>query len=186
MKARTRFHNHVVAALLPLFLVTAAAAQDTQKLDDLYGRLKDANPGAAARIETEIFIESAKSGSAAIDLLLQRGSDALQSGHAEAAIEHLTAAVDHAPGFTEARATRAVAYYGAGEIGPAMADLAQVLKDEPRHFVAWSVLGAILEETEMPGRALEAYRTAAALHPHIPEVNDAIARLEKKLEGQEL
>ncbi len=189
MKARSRFHNHVVAVALPLLLAFFAAgagfAQDAAKLDDLYTRLKDAEEGAAQRIEAEIFTESGKSGSASIDLLVRRGAEALELGNAGAAIEHLTAAVDHAPDFTEARATRAVAYYTGGQIGPAIADLASVLEDEPRHFVAWSVLASILYEADMPEKALAAYREAAAIHPHIAEVNEAITQLEKELEGQE-
>lgn len=190
MRAHFRFHNHVVAAVLPLILSFFAAsggfAQDADKLNDLYNRLKDADEGAALRIESEIFTESGKSGSATIDVLMRRGTAALDSGNTMVAIEHLTAAVDHAPEFIEARATRAVAYYSDGEIGPAIADLAWVLEHEPRHFVAWTILGTILEESDMPERALAAYRAAAAIHPHIPEVNDAIGRLEKQLEGQAL
>ncbi len=190
MKAPNRFHNHVVAAILPLVFSLFAAgvgfAQDAAKLDDLYNRLKDADEGAALRIETEIFTESGKSGSASIDLLVRRGAEALEAGNPVVAIEHLTAAVDHAPDFTEARATRAVAYYSEGEVGPALTDLAAVLEAEPRHFVAWSVLGSILEEADMSEKALAAYRSAAAIHPHIAEVNDAIKRLEKQLEGQSL
>ncbi|WP_283177184.1 tetratricopeptide repeat protein [Gemmobacter sp. 24YEA27] len=190
MKAQFRFHNHIVAAIFPLVLSLFAAqsgfAQDAGKLDDLYNRLKDADEGAALRIEGEIFTESGKSGSATIDILMRRGSEALEAGKSAAAIEHLTAAVDHAPDFIEARATRAVAYYSDGEIGPAIADLGWVLEHEPRHFVAWSILGTILEESNMPERALAAYRSAAAIHPHIPEVKDAIGRLEKQLEGQAL
>lgn len=198
MKASLRFHNHVVAAVIlltqsffaaffaALVMTGPAFAVDAAKLDDLYNRLKDADEGAAHRIEAEIFTESGKSGSASIDLLIRRGSDAVEAGNSSAAIEHFTAAVDHAPDFVEARAARAYAYFADGEIGPALSDLAWVLEREPRHFVAWSILGTILEEADRPARALAAYREAAALHPHIAEVNDAIKRLEKDLEGQSL
>ncbi|MCB5408407.1 tetratricopeptide repeat protein [Pseudogemmobacter sp. CC-YST710] len=190
MKARPGFHNHIVAALLPLCLAlfgaSALSAQDAAKLDDLYTRLKSADAGAAGRIEAEIILESGKSGSASLDLLLRRGTEALAAGNPVAATEHLTAALDHAPGFTEARAHRALALFGAGETGPAIADLAIVLEEEPRHFVAWSLLGAVLEETDQPERALAAFRRAAEIHPHIAEVNAAIARLTQSLEGQAL
>lgn len=190
MKAQPGFHNRIVAALLPLCLAlfgaTALLAQDAAKLDDLYNRLKEAEPGAAGRIESEILLESAKSGSASLDLLLRRGTEALALGNAVVASEHLTAALDQAPDFTEARANRALAYFGAGQTGPAIADLAIVLEEEPRHFVAWSLLGAVLEETDQRERALDAYRRAAEVHPHIAEVNAAIARLTKDLEGQAL
>ncbi len=187
MKARLGFHNRVVAALLPLlFLVPPAQAADPARLEGFYQRLKDAAPDEAARIEAEIRIEWAKSGSPAFDLLLQRGTDALDGGDYRTAAEHFTALLDQDPGFVEARASRAMAYFMAGEVGPALADLAQVLQEDPRRFDALAGVGTILEETGDKPRALAAYRAAAAIHPHMPDVNDAIVRLAKELEGQEL
>ena len=43
---------------------------------DLFARLQTAGEEEAGRIETEIWIEWSKSGSPAMDLLLQRGRDA--------------------------------------------------------------------------------------------------------------
>lgn len=157
------------------------------KLDDLYTRLAQAqDAGEAGRIEAEIRIEWSKSGSPAMDLLLQRGADALSAGNIPAAIEHLTALVDHAPDFTEGYSARAAAYYAAGEIGPALADLAHVLEADPRNFDALATLGMLLEESDRPEKALEIYRAVQAIHPHLADVNDAIDRLAKTLEGQEL
>ncbi|MDQ2064981.1 tetratricopeptide repeat protein [Xinfangfangia sp. CPCC 101601] len=161
--------------------------QGQAKLDDLYRRLAVApDAGEAGRIEAEIRIEWSKSGSPAMDLLLQRGADALAVGETQAAIEHLTALIDHAPDFTEAYTARASAYYTAGEIGPALADLGQVLQNDPRNFDALVALGMLLEESEKPQKALEAYRAVQAIHPWLTDVNDAIDRLSKGLEGQEL
>lgn len=191
MKAASRLLNRVVAAILPLFLVLAAAlapamAQDNAKLDGLFQRLLTADAEEAGRIESEIWIEWAKSGSPSMDLLLQRGNDAMAVGEPLVAIEHFTAIIDHDPAFTEAWNARATAYYSAGEIGPALADIAHVLADEPRHFGALAGLGLILEETGDDTRALAAYRAAKAIHPHLQAVNEAIDRLERKLEGQDI
>ncbi|MES2542540.1 MAG: hypothetical protein V4583_18475, partial [Pseudomonadota bacterium] len=79
--------NRIVAALLPLFLTCAVAfAEDTAKLDGLFDRLKTAEEAEAGRIETEIWIEWSKSGSPAMDLLLQRGKDAMALGETGQAI----------------------------------------------------------------------------------------------------
>jgi len=198
MKAQGRLHNRIVAALLPrgrivaallpLFLACAPAlAQDAAKLDDLYARLAQAqDAGEGGRIEAEIRIERSKSGSPSMDLLLRRGQDAMELGNVPAAIEHFTALVDHAPDFTEGHFARAVAYYSGGEIGPALEDLAAVLTADPRNFDALGLLGALLEESDKPEKALEAYRAAQAIHPHLADINDAIDRLAKTFEGQEL
>jgi tetratricopeptide (TPR) repeat protein len=187
MGARAAILNRIVAALLPLFLTcTAVVAEDAAKLDGLFDRLKTAGAEEAGRIETEIWIEWSKSGSPAMDLLLQRGRDALEMGETGAAIEHFTAIIDHAPDFAEGWNARATAYYMAGEFGPSIADIARTLALNPRHFGALSGLGAILEASDRPERALEVYKAALAIHPHLEGVPEAIERLETQAKGQEL
>lgn len=182
-----RLLNRIVAALLPLFLTCAvAAAQDGAKLDDLFARLKSAGQGEAGRIETEIRIEWAKSGSAALDLLLQRGRDALAMGDTRAAIDHFTALIDHDPGFAEGWNARATAFYQAGDFGPSLHDIARTLTLNPRHFAALSGLATILEETGNTEKALEAYKAALAIHPHLAGATEAVKRLEAQELGQEL
>ncbi len=187
MGVKVAILNRIVAALLPLFLTCAVAfAEDTAKLDSLFDRLKTAEVAEAGRIETEIWIEWSKSGSPAMDLLLQRGKDAMALGETGQAIEHFTAVIDHAPSFAEAWNARATAYYMAGEFGPSVADIGQVLTLNPRHFGALSGLAMILEETGKPDRALEVYKAALAIHPHLQGASEAIERLETEAEGQEL
>jgi tetratricopeptide (TPR) repeat protein len=186
MKARNRFLNRVVAALLPFLLAFSAFAQDAGKLDGLFARLKEADEGAAGRIEREIWAEWSKSGSPAMDLLLKRGRDAMQAGDLPAAIEHLTALVDHSPGFAEGWNARATAYFQAGLFGPSVADIARTLELNPRHFGALSGFGMILEATGQDAEALEVYRAALAIHPHLDGVMDAVKRLEAKTAGQDL
>lgn len=179
--------NRIVTALVPLFLTCAAVqAQDVAKLDGLFERLKTADEAEAGRIETEIWIEWSKSGSPALDLLLQRGRDAMDLGDYAAAIEHFSAVIDQDPDFAEAWNFRATAFYMAGDFGPSVADIGHVLTLNPRHFGALSGLALILEETGKPERALEVYRAAIAIHPHMQGAAEAIERLEKEAEGQEL
>lgn len=187
MGLRAAILNRIVAALLPLFLSCAAAqAEDTAKLDGLFDRLKTAEAGEASRIEREIWLEWSKSGSPALDLLLQRGQDAMTLGDYPAAIEHFTAIIDHDPTFAEAWNARATAFYMSGAFGPSLGDIAQVLTLNPRHFGALSGLGMILEETDKPEKALAAYRAALAIHPHLQDATEAVERLEKAAEGQEI
>jgi tetratricopeptide (TPR) repeat protein len=182
-----RILNRVVTAFVLVFLTCAAAmAEDTAKLDGLFDRLKTAGAEEAGRIESEIWIEWSKSGSPALDLLLQRGRDALALGDTTQAIEHFTAIIDADPTFAEGWNARATAYYQAGEFGPSIADIAQVLQLNPRHFGALSGLGSILEETGKPEKALEVYKAALGIHPQMEGVIEAVKRLETESEGQEL
>ncbi|MBL9064126.1 tetratricopeptide repeat protein [Tabrizicola sp.] len=187
MGLRAAILNRIVAALLPLFLTCAGAfAEDTAKLDGLFERLKVADEAEAGRIEREIWIEWSKSGSPAEDLLLQRGTDAMDLGDYPAAIEHFTAIIDHDPDFAEAWNARATAYYMSGEFGPSVADIGHVLTLNPRHFGALSGLAMILEESGKPEKALEVYKAALAIHPHLKGAAEAVERLETEAEGQEL
>jgi tetratricopeptide (TPR) repeat protein len=182
-----RLRNIAVAAAASLLLgLGAAQAEDSAKLDGLFQRLKSAEADEAARIANEIWTEWTKSGSPAMDLLLSRGHEALSAGDVDQAIAHFTALVDHAPDFAEGWNARATAYYQAGQFGPSIADIARTLELNPRHFGALSGFGMILEETEQPERALEVYRAALALYPHLEGVTQAVERLEIALQGQDL
>ncbi len=186
MRAWQAFHNRIVAALVLLFVLCGPAAAQTAKLDDLFGKLLTADATASVRIEEEIWIEWSKSGSPAMDLLLQRGRQAMEEGYPDVAINHFSALIDHAPDFAEGWNARAIAYFQLGQFGPAVSDIAHVLRLNPRHFGALAGLGSIFEELGKPQKALEVYRAALAIHPHMTQVLDAVKRLEADTQGQNL
>lgn len=154
---------------------------------DLFTQLAEAETeDAGHRIEQVIITEWSKSGSAAIDLLLSRGQEALNAGEAVLAAEHFTAAIDHDPTFAEAWHGRATAYYLSGQIGPALDDLRQTLILNPQHFGAMEGFAIMLEEMERPEDALDVWRQIHAIHPTHAGANEAIARLELALGGRTL
>jgi tetratricopeptide (TPR) repeat protein len=163
-----------------------AAVAAEAELDPLFEALRDADQQGAQAIENRIWQEWSRSGSAAMDLLLDRGRDALEAGEVEAAIEHFSALVDHAPGFAEAYNARATAWFQAGHYGLALEDIRQVLSRNPRHFAAMSGLAMILEEIGEEEGALEAWRGVEALNPSREGVREAIERLERRVEGTSL
>jgi tetratricopeptide (TPR) repeat protein len=183
MKLRALILNCVVAS----FVATAAIADDAEHLQRLHDRLAAAqDAGEADRIAREIQLEWDSSGSAAADLLLQRGRDAMAAKEWQLAIEHLTALTDHAPDFAEGWNARATAFYMAGEFGPSVDDIARTLTLNPRHWGALSGLAAILESMGDDEKAAEAYRAALAIHPFLDGLEEHVTALEAKLQGQEL
>ncbi len=186
MKARRALLNCIVAALLPIFFGVMPVQAQTPKLDELFAQLSQADPNDAKRIEREIWTEWSKSGSPAMDLLLERGRTAMQAGDIPTAIEHLTALTDHAPDFAEGWNALATAYFQAGEYGPSIEDIGKTLTLNPRHFGALSGLGLIFEQLGDEERALEAYRAALAIHPQLEGIKESVERLETKAAGQEL
>jgi len=164
-------------------LAVPAQAQDDE-LDGLFEALKTSDAGGWERIEDRIWDLWSRSGSASMDLLLERGREAMRDEDHLAAIEHLTALVENAPDFAEGWNARATAYYKAGLAGPALADIGRTLTLEPRHFGALSGLGLILEESGQTEAAIRAYEAALAIHPHRPDLREAIERLEEELQGE--
>ena len=183
--------NHIVAAGVLAFLAVPLSASDVERADqreaelrDMLEELADPEQERWQRLERRIVRAWSQSGSASADLLLQRGREALRTGDTRTAIEHLTALVDHAPEFAEGYNTRATAYFMANQYGPAMADIQQALALNPHHFGALAGMGIILEELDLREQALAAYREASTIHPHRPDIRNAVERLELSLEGR--
>ena len=81
---------------------------------------------------------------------------------------------------------RATAYYQAGKLGPSIADIRMTLRLNPRHFGALTGLAIIFEDIDQPEKALEVYKAALVLQPHLTEVKSAVARIETSLQGRDL
>lgn len=176
----------ILATFVVLSLFSGPAISQEQDLDRLFGLLAQKDNGNWESVEQDIWAEWSRSGSPAMDLLLQRGRLAMAEGNLTLAIEHLTALIDHAPEFAEGWNARATAYFQAGLFGPSIADIRVTLTLNPKHFGALSGLGMIMESMDLPNDALFAYRQALAIHPHRPNVINAIERLEKQVEGTDL
>lgn len=161
------------------------AAQDAD-MDRLYAELADPGNADWARVQADILREWSKSGSPAMDLLLQRGQDALAIGDFPAAIEHLTALIDQAPDFAEGWNARATAYFHAGYFGPSLVDIQHALALNPHHFGALAGLGMILEASGKTDQAQRAYAASLAIHPHQDGIRQALDRLEQESSGTEL
>ena len=180
-----RFKCIVTALCLAVGFSLPSYAQQTT-LDELYQELAEADESTYARIEGQIVAQWEKSGSAAMDLLLRRGKEALDEGQPDVAVEHFTALVDHAPDFAEGYYGRASSYYLLGLTGPALDDIRRVLNLNPRHFEAMRGLAIIMEELERPEDALELYEMILAMNPSSAEVQGSVDRLKLQLEGQSL
>jgi len=64
-----------------------------------------------------------------------------------------------------------------------MADLYNALRLQPRHFGALSGLGIILESLENEDGALDAYRAALDVHPHLEGAKAGVERLAERVAG---
>lgn len=175
----------VTAFAVSLTIQAGFAAEDSE-LEALFEGLKSADPAAAQQIEARIYEIWSQSGSPSMDLLLERGREALNEGDTKLAIEHFTALVDHAPDFAEGYNGRATAYFQNGQFGPSLEDIRMTLALNPRHFGAMSGLALILEELGRPEDSLAAWREVQKINPSREGLDAAIDRLERQTEGESL
>lgn len=165
---------------------SAAWAAENDELDALFEGLKGADLTAAQQIQSRIYEIWSQSGSPAMDLLLERGREALEAGDTKLAIEHFTALIDHAPDFAEGYNARATAFFQNGQYGLSLEDIRRTLALNPRHFGAMSGLALILEEIGMTEESLATWREVEKINPSQMGLEDAIKRLERQVEGETL
>lgn len=186
----------IVAAIATVILVSSPAGSAAQGAGatnyaalseaELLAELQAADPEKAAALDRELQAIWSRSGSAAMDLLLRRGRDAIARRDWRAALEHLTALTDHAPEFAEGWSERAQAQFHAERFGPAVADLERALALNPNDYNAIFGLGQVFEYFDDPERAYAAYKRAKAIHPHHEEVTKALDRLSIAVDGTAL
>ncbi len=181
-----------VAIVMNSIPVPAQVAEPSAQVADsrdeaaLLAALAQAEPAEAQRLDRQLQRLWSQSGSAAMDLLLERGREALAEDDPQAAIEHLTALTDHAPGFAEGWNVRAMAYFQVALYGPALSDLEQALALNASNYNAIIGLGAILEVVGAREQAYRAYQRAQAIHPHHEDVTTSLDRLRSGIDGKAL
>ena len=171
----------------PSNLPRAQQGDKTINLDRLFEALKVAPDDESAKyIENRIWAIWFASGSDTANLLMSRVKMAMEAKNTDLALKLLDAIIDIKPDFLEAWNRRATLYYSKKDLGRALEDIREVLAREPRHFGALSGLGIILQELGDDKRALEAFRRALAIHPHIERIPDLAKKLADKVEGRDI
>jgi tetratricopeptide (TPR) repeat protein len=159
----------------------------TYSLDTLFSALKIAPDEASAKaIEDRIWAMWITSGSDTCNLLMSRVKAATDDKDYDLAIKILDAVIALKPNYIEARNRRATVYYLKQDYGHALADIAAVLTREPRHFGALSGLGLIMQDLGDDKLALDAYRKALAIDPHLENLPDVVKTLSEKVEGRDI
>ena len=181
------YKSAVAAFLVSTALAASVGMAQEDPVADLLDQLSEAEDARTAeRLERQVRQEWEKSGSAAMNLLLKRGQDALDVDDIDAALEHLTALTDHAPDFAEGWHALALAYYRSEKFGPAAYALEQTLALNPHHFGALRGLGAIFEQVNKPDLAYDAYSRVLTMRPHDSNAQQALERLELRVTGTDI
>jgi tetratricopeptide (TPR) repeat protein len=145
----------------------------------LYERLRDADPAVSAYAEQALWLLWSRSGDAEIDRLMARGTDEMSEGRHREAIATFSQVIERKPAFAEGWNKRATALYLAGDYRRSLADCAEVLKRNPRHFGALSGAGLNHLELTEHGAALEWFRRALEVNPNLHAIEGEVRRLEE-------
>lgn len=157
------------------------------RLDRLFAELKKAasHPDAAP-IAARIQRQWANSGSATVDLLMQRAADSMTNKDGAAAMDVLDQAIVLDPDYAEAWNRRATLNFTMNQWGKSLADIEQTLLREPRHWGAMMGLGMILEQTGHKDEAFETYMQVLNVYPSLDSAQKAAGRLADELTGPEI
>lgn len=171
----------------PTDLPQAERGETIYSLDTLFGALKIAPDATSAKaIEALIWAKWIESGSDTCDLLMTRVRNAIEDKDYDLAIRLLNAIIAIRPRYVEAWNQRATVYYLKDDYAHAIADIAEVLAREPRQFGALAGLGLMLQDMGDDKDALEAYRKALAIDPHLENIPDTVKTLTDKVEGRDI
>jgi tetratricopeptide (TPR) repeat protein len=151
------------------------------------GALKAApDENSAKHVEAAIWAIWLQTPSDTAALLMARAKTAIDGQQPQVAIKLLNAIIKIRPDYVEAWNRRATLYYLQNDYADAMADIGQVLIREPRHFGALAGLGMIMEDLGKDKQALDAFRMALAINPHLDKVPELVKQLSEKVEGHDI
>jgi tetratricopeptide (TPR) repeat protein len=162
-------------------------ADRTRGLDFLFGALKAApDEDSAKHVEARIWALWTQTSSDTAALLMQRAKAAMEAKQLDVALKLLDAVVKLRPDYVEGWNRRATLYYLQNDYAHSLEDIQQVLIREPRHFGALAGLGMIMQELGDDKRALDAFRKALAVNPHLDKVPELVKTLTEKVEGRDI
>jgi tetratricopeptide (TPR) repeat protein len=162
-------------------------ADKTRGLDFLFGALKAAPDEASAKhVEARIWAIWVQTPSDTAALLMMRAKAAMEVQQTDIAVKLLDAVVKLRPDYIEGWNRRATLYYLKNDYARSLRDIEQVLIREPRHFGALAGLGMIMQDLGDDKRALDAFRRALAINPHLEKVPELVKTLSEKIEGRDI
>ena len=125
-----------------------------------------------------------RSGNSAVDALLQEGIEAMQRGAYQAAVDIFSRVIDMAPDFAEGYNKRATTYYLMQRYEDAIADCERTVALNPHHFGALSGAGLCYLSARNLTKALEFFERAVAVSPNMPQIQQYIEEIRRRLRDQ--
>lgn len=165
-------------------VLTQNPVSPKNRLDPLFEALKrERDPEKARGLAAQIAMSIRESGSPTVNLLMQWSATAIKEKRNAAALDFLDEVTVLDPAYAEGWSRRATLHYTMGDNRKAMADIAEVLKREPRHFGALAGMAGILTETGKDDLAMKAWERYLDIYPADRDAQEAVEKLSEKLAG---
>lgn len=143
----------------------------------LHSHLFDEDDRVRNAAEVVIWSIWSRSGDAAMDRRFTLGVEQMRDGRLREAVDTFSQVVAARPDFTEAWNKRATLYFLLGEDDMSLADCAEVLSRNPRHFGVLAGYGQIYLRKGDLKRALDYFERALAINPNMAGVQASIDAL---------
>ena len=174
------FLNTVIVSIL--LISSCWADQNNPELEVLFTRLKETQDAEDVKIISQkIWNNWYQNKDPEIEFLMDQGELSMRRSDYANAIEIYTQIINNAPQFAEGWNRRATIFYLMGEFGLSTKDVAKTLELEPRHYGALSGQGFIYIELENIDLALEYFKKALEINPHMPHIRKRVDELRKQL-----
>ncbi|MGB7157635.1 MAG: tetratricopeptide repeat protein [Tepidisphaeraceae bacterium] len=116
---------------------------------------------------------------------LARGAQALERKDFEHAMRHFDRAIEMDPQFAEAYNQRALAAYLLERYEDSIEDCRRTVERMPMHFGALAGMGHCHAHLGHLRDAIDSYRQALSIHPHLDCLKQAIPELQARLDDEE-
>ena len=176
----------VVLLFILLVVSGGGVGADSDNIDELFERLRTAEPSEVNAIERLILLAWSDPGSPDLRAVFRQGQIALAQGDFLESVRQFSKLIDRAPDFAEGWNARATTYFLMNQFNHSIADIGMTLQLNPRHFGAMNGLAMILERVEDHEGALAVNRELLSIHPTRRGVEQAIKRLEAKITDPEV
>lgn len=181
-----KFFTILLIISTALLATIAHADQNDPRLEVLFVKLKNISSLQQAQfLSSAIWEIWAAHDSDQINALYIKGNIAMRNQDPQSALEYYNQVIELAPDFAEGWNKRATVHYIIGDYNASLADIAETVKLEPRHFGALSGRGLCYLELQKFDLALNAFEKALNVNPWLPEVQRNI-RVLKRIIGQQV
>jgi tetratricopeptide (TPR) repeat protein len=150
----------------------------------LASKLRDRDPMVNQMAEHALWAIWFRLGTPDANKAICRGTQAINRAEYNSAIEHFGRAIQMSPDFAEAFNQRAIAYFLQEKYGPSIEDCQHAVERMPCHFGAWAGMGHCHAHLGQMDEALQSYRKALEVNPHLDQVQESITQIEAHLSDQ--